>query len=52
MSGFPNEKGHARNCMHCGKKAVHAALRKQGNFTMDVWFCDDHEQVAREVNSG
>ena len=44
--------GIQRNCMHCGKSAVHAAVRKQGKFTMNVWFCDDHEQAAREVNSG
>ena len=46
------DAGKRRNCMHCGKPAVHTAVRKQDKFTMSVWFCDDHESAMREVNSG
>jgi hypothetical protein len=33
--------------MHCGRNAIHTAVRRDGKFRMDVWFCDEHAKVAR-----
>jgi hypothetical protein len=46
------DAGKQRNCMHCGKSAVHAAVLVTDNHRMDVWCCGDHESVMREVNNG
>jgi len=42
--------GQGRNCMHCGKSAVHTAVRKSGPFTMDVHYCDDCKDIAKDLH--
>jgi hypothetical protein len=48
--GVKREDGSGRLCLHCKKDAIHAATRRSGRFSMDVWFCDDHKKTIKEVS--
>ena len=48
--GVTKEDGEGRLCMHCGRQAIHEATRRQGKFTMSVWFCDNHMKAIKEVS--
>ena len=47
--GIPNGYGGVRSCMHCNKQATTSAVKKNGHLTMDVWFCDEHTKVAKDI---
>ena len=48
--GIPNSDGGARLCMHCGRKATVSAVKKgDTGLVMDVWFCDEHAEYARNL---
>ena len=49
--GVKREDGTQRLCMHCGKDAVHAAIHLNDKFVLDVWFCDEHADRARGIDT-
>jgi len=46
--GVLRENGDRRRCMHCTHAAVHAAVRRDGKFSMAVWYCDEHAKYVRK----
>lgn len=47
--GVLREDGTGRSCMHCRAKATVEAKRSSGRFTLYVWYCEEHGEVAKTI---
>ena len=48
--GVKRESGEGRSCMLCGKAATHTAVKRNGKFVMDVWFCTWHKNERQQMD--